>query len=122
MRSGIQYLCWICYCSVEDYEAAKRRWHKDSGRSILCYDLLSGCGEIFPSILPHSPMNHNDCACVAVKVALNSQSEVSTQLKAALTVELVDYFIQSNWSPKKQMEVQDKPPNEGQPFYMYTPL
>ena len=92
----------MCSCSTKDYETAMKRWHKDSQRSILRHDLLSGCGELVFFVSHSSGLQ---CTCAIVKVALDSQSEVLTQLKAALAVELVDYFIQSNWSPKKQIEV-----------------
>ena len=59
--------------------------------------------------VPPSPMLKMESVplspSIAVKVALESQSGVSTQLKAALAAELVDYLVQTNWSPKPQAEV-----------------
>lgn len=41
----------------------------------------------------------------AVRVALDSRSDASTQLKAAIAAEIVDYLIRNNWSPQVLLNI-----------------
>lgn len=58
--------------SAEQYEAAKR--------------------EALPAIMRFDPSTH------CIHVSLSSSSDATTQLKVAMAVEMVDHFIQHDWS------------------------
>lgn len=86
------------FCSVSHYEAAKAV----SLPAIVHFDPSSHCSKPLPQ-LGHTPT----CSCLSVvKVALSMDSDASTQLKAAVAVEILDYIIQRNWGPQvRQLSV-----------------
>jgi hypothetical protein len=80
-------------CSASQCEAAQ----KASSLAIMHLDPSTNCSKLTPPIVSHTP----DVFCwSAVQVALGTGSGASVQLKAAVTVEVLDYIMQSNWKPE----------------------
>lgn len=89
-------VCILLYlCSVNDFETTEKDWAQGS-LSILHFDPSTFQGEV-------TAVTHNATCLFAVGVALDRRSDVSVQLKAAIAVEILDYIVQSRWSPEVHM-------------------